>query len=90
MRIESYNQVQHLYKLQQNAKTEHAVKAGSSTGADRVEISSLGRDMQIAKAAVKNAPDVREDVVNSLKADIESGAYQVTGQMLAERLLGER
>lgn len=49
MRIEAYTQVQQLY---QNRKVTKTQQAGSVSHADQVQISSLGKDIQTAKAAV--------------------------------------
>ena len=57
MRIEAYNQVQQLYQAKQAGKTQKSAAAGRT---DRVQISSFGKDIQIAKAAVASAPDIRE------------------------------
>lgn len=46
-------------------------------GRDEVQISSFGRDYQIAKQAVTEAADIREDKVAELKAKVNSGNYFV-------------
>ena len=85
MRVEAYTQVQQLY-----SNSKKAVKAPAASGSsksDKIQISSIGKDFQIAKAAVKASSDVREDVVAPLKAEIQSGSYFVSGESFAERLL---
>lgn len=84
MRIEAYTQVQQLY---QNRKVTKTQQAGSVSHADQVQISSLGKDIQTAKAAVVAAPDVREDVVASVKTRIQDGTYSVETGSFAEKLL---
>ena len=86
MRIEAYTQVQQVYKTNKTARTEGAKK---TTFADAVEISNLGRDIQVAKQAVKSAPDVREDLVASYKEQVKAGTYSVTAEQLANKLLGQ-
>ena len=83
MRIEAYTQVQQLY---QNRKVTKTQQAGSVSPADQVQISSLGKDIQTAKA-VAAAPDVREDVVASVKTRIQDGTYSVETGSFAEKLL---
>ena len=85
MRVEAYTQVQQLYS--NSKKAVKAPAASSSSKSDKIQISSIGKDFQIAKAAVKASGDVREDVVASLKAEIQSGSYFVSGESFAERLL---
>jgi hypothetical protein len=49
---------------------------------------------RVAEKVEEQVPDVREDVVASLRARIESGNYQVSGEQVAEmmvrRLLADR
>ena len=85
MRVEAYTQVQQLYS--NSKKAVKAPAASSSSKSDKIQISSIGKDFQIAKAAVKASSDVREDVVASLKAEIQSGSYFVSGESFAEKLL---
>ena len=51
MRIEAYNQVAQLYKTNKTSSTRPA--SASAMGRDEVQISSFGRDYQIAKKAGK-------------------------------------
>ena len=84
MRIEAYTQVQQLYNTKKTAKTQ----ANSKTGhADRLQISSIGKDIQTAKAAVANSSDIREDVTAPLKAEIKAGAYEVSAESFAGKLM---
>lgn len=84
MRIEAYTQVQQLYNTKKAVKTPAASNAGVS---DKIQISSIGRDIQVAKAAVEASSDIREDVIAPLRASIESGTYHVSGESFAEKLL---
>ena len=47
----------------------------------------LWEDMQIAKTALKEVPDVRQDRVSALKASIANGTYQVSAEDFADKLL---
>ncbi len=85
MRIEAYNQVAALYKTGKSAKAS-GIK-GASAGRDEVQISSFGRDFQIAKQAVAEASDIREDKVSELKASVQSGNYKVDSGDFASKLL---
>ena len=58
-----------------------------STGRDEVQISSMGRDYQIAKQAVADASDIREDKVSQLKSMIDAGTYSVEPGDFASKLL---
>lgn len=87
MRIEAYNQIASLYKTNKTAKTRQAYGVGSVK--DEVQISQIGRDVQIAKQAVAEASDIREDKVAELKTRIQSGNYNVDSGDFASMLLSK-
>lgn len=84
MRIGALSQVQQLYSTQKKPGVQKKAGAGF---ADQVQISSMGKDFQIAKTAVANSPDVREELVASLKERIQNGTYKVDGGDFADKLL---
>lgn len=84
MRIEAYTQVQKLYSAKSASK---ASKTGRSAHADAVEISNTGKDFQAVKKAVDESADIREELVAPIKARINSGTYQVSGESFAEKLI---
>ncbi len=85
MRIEAYTQVAQLYKTNKTSSAKST--AASSMGKDEVQISSFGRDYQIAKKAVAEASDIREDKVAEMKSKYESNDYQVDTGDFASKLL---
>jgi negative regulator of flagellin synthesis FlgM len=85
MRIDAYNQIAQAYGVQ---KTRGVQKTQSVSGLrDQVSISQTGRDYQVAKAAVAEASDVREDKVAELKSQIQAGTYSVEPGSFASKLL---
>ena len=84
MRIEAYTQVQQLYNTKKASKTQAAAKKGLS---DQLQISSIGKDIQTAKAAVAGSSDIREDVTSPLKAKIQAGTYEVSAESFADKLM---
>ncbi len=58
-----------------------------ATPAAQVEFSAQAQTIASAKAAVDAAPDVREDLVARLKAQVDSGTYSVSGADIADALL---
>lgn len=84
MRIEAYTQVQQVYQSQKVNRTQ---QAGKTSRLDNVQISSIGKDIQTAKAAVAGSPDIREDLVASIKAKIQNGTYEVSTEDFAEKLM---
>ena len=81
MRIEAYTQVQQLY---QTKKVNQTRKEGSVSRADQVQISSFGKDIQTAKAAVAGSPDIREELTAPIKTQIQNGTYSLDNASFAE------
>ena len=87
MRIEAYNQIQQVYKPKQTAKNRQADAASNSS--DQLQISSVGKDFQTVKSAIAAVPDVREDLVASIKSKIDNGTYHVNASAFADKLLAK-
>ncbi len=87
MRIDAYNQIAAVYNTTKTNKTASTGKVASAR--DEVQISSVGRDLQLAKQAVAEASDIREDKVADVKKQIDSGSYQVDTEDFASVLLAK-
>ena len=87
MRIESFNPVQQVYSTRKATQAGAALKSYQTS--DNFEMSSLGKDFITAKNAVKEAPDVRADLVEPLKEQIKNGTYSVSADDFASKLLAE-
>lgn len=83
MRIDGLNKVAQLYSSNSLARTEKKVKAEK----DNVQISQTGRDYQVARQAVMEAPDIREDLVAEIKSRVEAGTYEVSGEAFASKVI---
>lgn len=86
MRVDALNHVSQLYKptnAQKAGRTEELKKR------DAYEISRSAKDYQVAKKAVAEADDVREDEVARLKEALASGAYNVSSQEIAEKIVSK-
>ena len=80
-------------------RTENAPNAASRTGkakeadpearGDRVSLSSDARLRTQALSAAQAAPDVRQERIDALKAQVDSGAYVVDSKKVAAKLLRE-
>ena len=86
MRIDAYNQIAQAYGVQKTYNTQKANKS-ASMGKDQLSISQTGYSYQVAKTAVSEASDVREDKVAKLKAQIQNGTYSVNPDDFANKLL---
>jgi len=85
MRVEAYAQVQQIYKSQKAGRPQ--VAHGVSQATDMLSISSFGKDIQTAKAALAGTPDIRAELTDSIKAKIQSGTYQVSNESFADKLM---
>ncbi len=56
---------------------------------EKVSISSISRDVKLAKKAIEELPDVREEKVRELKDQIEQGTYDLSGEKIAEKMFSE-
>jgi negative regulator of flagellin synthesis FlgM len=84
MRIDAFNKVSQLYKANSVKST---AKTNSSSFSDKLEISQLGKDYQVAKQIVAQTPDVREDKVNEIKQRLDAGTYDVSNEEVADKLV---
>lgn len=86
MRVDTLSQVAQLYNTSKPTRT-NKTSGIAPMGRDEVQISSIGRDFQIAKQAVAEASDIREDKVAEVKSQINSGNYKVDTADFASVLL---
>lgn len=84
MRIDGMQKVAQLYSSNNAAKAE---KKKVEAQKDKVQISQAGRDFQIAKKAVAESPDVREELVARIKSKVQAGTYEVSGNAFAEKVI---
>lgn len=84
MRIDASYQVNKLYQMN---NTKRAARMNAANQKDSVEISDTGRFYQIAKQAVAQSPDIREDKVDALKQGMASGTYDVSMEELADKMV---
>lgn len=87
MRIDAYNQISQIYGVGKSKKTGNTGNIGSTGTMDQVSFSSIGKDMQIAKAALAKTPDVRKEKVDAIKTAIQNGTYEVSNESFAEKLV---
>ena len=84
MRIDAYTQVQQLYNVKKPVKVQGKTITAASY---QIHISSIGKDIQIAKNAVAAADDIREELTAPIKAGIANGTNEVSGESFAEKLM---
>ena len=84
MKISSLMRTYEVQRPEKQAPPERMSRAEERT--DMVTLSSKAKDYLTVKKALDNTPDIRMDKVESLKAQIESGTYNVTGMDVANKL----
>lgn len=57
------------------------------TPSDRVTLSEQALEIQYAFKELERIADARQGKVESIRKDLESGRYEVTGAMVAKKLL---
>lgn len=55
---------------------------------DKVSLSTDAKDMQVALNAIEEAPEVREEVVQDIKKEVESGNYKIDSDKIADKIAG--
>ena len=60
---------------------------GDSTSEPNVVTAMESQDMKMITEAISLVPDVREQIVSSLRERIESGTYTVSGDNIAEMMV---
>ncbi|MDX9746200.1 MAG: flagellar biosynthesis anti-sigma factor FlgM [Syntrophales bacterium] len=63
--------------------------AGVASPREKVDLSTRAKDVQAIRNAVAGMPDIREEKVQELKDRIEAGTYNVSGEKIAEKIVGE-
>lgn len=85
MRVEFINKVAATYQTDKVTAKRNVYSTASVR--DQLSISQTGYDYQIAKQAVVEASDIREDKVSQLKQQISSNNYSVDTGDFASKLL---
>ncbi len=72
---------------QEVQQTRAAPSAVSRPQHDQLTISERARELYMVREAMKDVPDVRQEVVQSLHDQIQAGTYKIPQEKLIERLL---
>lgn len=85
MRINGVNKVNGIYKSNKAKKAYSA--SNVSQGKDTLALSSFAKELQVAKKAVSNTPDIRQAKVDEIKQRMEAGTYNITAVQVAEKIV---
>jgi negative regulator of flagellin synthesis FlgM len=56
---------------------------------ETVDLSTKAKDIQQVKNALSSVPDVREQKVAEIKSQVQNGTYNVSGEKIAGKMVGE-
>ncbi len=66
---------------------ERGIAVVRTPEATRVDISGAAQEVRRVTELIKQLPDVREDRVQALKAQIEAGTYHVSSEDIADLII---
>ena len=65
----------------------HRQEPGERRGAEGTSLSASASALVAAREAVRNAPDVREQLVSEIKRQISDGTYAISTTLLARAMI---
>jgi negative regulator of flagellin synthesis FlgM len=87
----SIEEVSRLLAVTPSDRGTHQINARGSVSngreAAQVEISTTAQEIQQVKRTINRLPDIREQRVAELKASIENGTYNVSGEDIADLII---
>jgi negative regulator of flagellin synthesis FlgM len=64
-----------------------AAETNETRPGDKVSLSKASKDIQLAKDAVSSTPDIRSEIVNSIRQQVVEGTYKVSAESVAEGII---
>lgn len=55
---------------------------------DQVNVSNNAQAYTVARQAIKNVPDIREERLSEIEQRVKSGTYEVKDEDIAEKMIG--
>jgi len=84
--VVSKNNVQRLEVSQQSERTQKS--SGEQSDSDRLELSAQSREISHLNELIRSTPDIREEKVEQIRRELESGTYNVKAEKIAEKIIG--
>lgn len=82
------NNIQKVLKIYNNQNSKKEIKSAARLGKrDELKLSDEAREFQIALKALENTPDVREEKIEEIRQQIQSGTYEIDSKKIAEKML---
>lgn len=85
MRINKTDNVFQIYNKNQGVKKVNTDRMSKDT--DQLKISDEAIDFQHALQKLKNVEEIRIEKVETIKAQIQAGTYEISGSKIAEKML---
>jgi len=78
-----------MQRIEASQQTERPQKSGGvQSETDRLELSVRSREISHLDELIRSVPDIREDKVEQVRKELESGTYNVKAEKIAERIIG--
>ena len=71
------------------SEDEKPVGKGKAIATERVDLSNKAKDIQKIKQVLEQTPEIREEKVQDLKHQIQTGNYTINPAKIADKMLGE-
>lgn len=86
MKITNLIGVQNAYKAYGKSVKKAEALEKPAAASDKVEISEAARDIQIARKALSDVPEVRTDKLDEIKQLMASGNYKPSAEDIVDKL----
>lgn len=85
----NYGRQLYMREVSESSKANQGsqAKAQEHSSGDRVTLSRDSRDMQIARDAIMNTPDIRTEKVEELRNEVKEGRYIVSADKVADKII---
>lgn len=87
MKVNQIQQIAEIYGATSTRKMP--AQSTKASEKDKLEISAEAKHFQTALKAAKDSPDIRTDKVERIKAQIESGTYNVSAEEVAKKMMAD-
>ena len=71
------------------ARKSNEVSSAGTVPTDKVQLSSGSKDVQKMKEILNQTPEMRMEMIESLKQEINAGTYKVDSREIADRMLDD-
>jgi len=84
--LQSYSRTTRV-QAERGRSAQSGATVAAPTRRDAVQLSAGALEIQRALAVLRNSPEVRQDLVNALRSDLEAGTFRVNLEEIANQLM---